>query len=268
MNQMAVPDEPMRSNRNPFRRESTAPRTRGIAAGVLSAALLVAASMGMPAHAQKAPSPMLPTLQKGAEKPDAAPADDHLGRTSPFGTVLGFINAVEREDLNRSTEYLDTQQLPKQSRKLAQELAAVLDAADLQDLSRKPEGNTEDGLEPNRVEKLAAALALDPEPSNLLFLLGDRNRLGYLAAIVDTFRDLADQHLGRLRATVTSAVKLDDLAAQAIAEKLSQATKAKVLLDRVVDPALLGGVVAQVGSLVYDGSVRSQLEDLRKQLKQ
>lgn len=93
---------------------------------------------------------MLPTLQKGAEKPDAAPADDHLGRTSPFGTVLGFINAVEREDLNRSTEYLDTQQLPKQSRKLAQELAAVLDAADLQDLSRKPEGNTEDGLEPNR----------------------------------------------------------------------------------------------------------------------
>ena len=118
------------------------------------------------------------------------------------------------------------------------------------------------------VEKLAAALALDPEPSNLLFLLGDRNRLAYLAAIVDTFRDLADQHLGRLRATVTSAVKLDDLAAQAIAEKLSQATKAKVLLDRVVDPAILGGVVAQVGSLVYDGSVRSQLEDLRKQLKQ
>jgi F-type H+-transporting ATPase subunit delta len=118
------------------------------------------------------------------------------------------------------------------------------------------------------IEKLAAALALDPEPSHLLFLLGDRNRLGYLAAIVATFRDLADQHLGRLRATVTSAVKLDDLAAQAIAEKLSQATKAKVLLDRVVDPALLGGVVAQVGSLVYDGSVRTQLEDLRKQLKQ
>jgi len=118
------------------------------------------------------------------------------------------------------------------------------------------------------VEKLAAALSLDPEPSNLLFLLGDRNRLPYLAAIVATFRGLSDQHLGRLRATVTSAVKLDDLAAQAIAEKLSSATKAKVLLDRVVDPALLGGVIAQVGSIVYDGSVRTQLEDLRKQLKQ
>jgi F-type H+-transporting ATPase subunit delta len=117
------------------------------------------------------------------------------------------------------------------------------------------------------VEKLAAAMSLDTEPASLLFLLGDRNRLSYLAAVVDTFRDLADQHLGRVRARVTSAVKLDDTAAQAIAEKLSQATKAKVLLDRDVDPAILGGVVAQVGSLVYDGSVRAQLEDLRKQLK-
>ena len=117
------------------------------------------------------------------------------------------------------------------------------------------------------VEKLAAALSLAADPRNLLFLLGDRNRLSYLSAIVTTFRDLADQHLGRLRAKVTSAVALDDGAAQAIADKLSQATKAMVLLDRAVDPAILGGVVAQVGSLVYDGSVRTQLEDLRQQLK-
>lgn len=117
------------------------------------------------------------------------------------------------------------------------------------------------------VEKLAAALSLDAAPRDLLFLLGDRNRLAYLPGIVATFRDFADEHLGRLRAKVTSAVKLDDVAAQAIADKLSQATKLKVLLDRSVDPAILGGVVAQVGSLVYDGSVRTQLEDLRQQLK-
>ena len=117
------------------------------------------------------------------------------------------------------------------------------------------------------VEKLGAALSLDAEPRDLLFLLGDRNRLSYLSAIVTTFRDFADQHLGRVRATVTSAVQLDDAAAQAIADKLAQATKAQVLLDRVIDPAILGGVVAQVGSLVYDGSVRTQLEDLRQQLK-
>ena len=61
------------------------------------------------------------------------------------------------------------------------------------------------------VEKLAAALSLAAEPRSLLFLLGDRNRLSYLPAIVTTFRDLADAHLGRLRAKVTSAVKLEDL---------------------------------------------------------
>ncbi|HEX9242061.1 MAG TPA: ATP synthase F1 subunit delta [Anaeromyxobacter sp.] len=117
------------------------------------------------------------------------------------------------------------------------------------------------------VEKLAAALSLDAQPRDLLFLLGDRQRLTYLGAIVATFRDLADQHLGRVRAKVTSAVALEDVAAQAVADKLSQATQAQVLLDRSVDPAILGGVVAQVGSLVYDGSVRTQLEDLRQQLK-
>jgi MscS family membrane protein len=123
---------------------------RRIGLAVLSAAFLVAAWPCFPAHAQKVPSPSVSPLQKGTEKATAEPMEDPLGRSTPFGTVLGFIKAVEREDLNRSTEYLDTQQLPKQARKLARELAAVLDAADLQDLSRKPEGDTEDDLPPSR----------------------------------------------------------------------------------------------------------------------
>ena len=116
--------------------------------------------------------------------------------------------------------------------------------------------------------KLSAALHLDPEPANLLYLLGDRNRLGYLGGVADVFGELSDEKLGRVRAHVTSAVPLDAASAQAIAEKLAHATKAQVILDRGVDPALLGGVVAQVGSFTYDGSVRSQLEQLRRTLKQ
>ncbi len=118
------------------------------------------------------------------------------------------------------------------------------------------------------VGQLADAVHLDADPTNLLYVLAERNRLGYLGAIVDTYRELADAHLGRVRARVTSAVPLDAAAAQAIAERLAAATRAKVILERAVDPALLGGVVAQVGSVVYDGSVRTQLEDLRKTLKQ
>jgi len=145
-------------------------------------------------------------------------------------------------------------------------LQQVIDgSSDLQDVLSNPVYSKEQRRA--IVEKLAAALSLEAAPRDLLFLLGDRNRLSYLPAIVTTFRDLADAHLGRLRAKVTSAVKLEDGQAQSIADKLSQATKMKVLLDRSVDPAILGGVVAQVGSLVYDGSVRTQLEDLRQQLK-
>ena len=118
------------------------------------------------------------------------------------------------------------------------------------------------------VGKLVAALRLEPEPAHLLYLLADRSRLGHLGAIVEQFGTLADAKLGRLRARVTSAVPLDAAAAQTIADKLAHATRAQVILDRTVDPELLGGVVAQVGSLTYDGSVRSQLEALRKALKQ
>jgi F-type H+-transporting ATPase subunit delta len=118
------------------------------------------------------------------------------------------------------------------------------------------------------VQQLAKALSLPEEPSNLLFVMGDANRLAALAQVVLAFRELADQELGRLRAKVTSAVPLDDASAAAIAEKLSASTQKKVIVERAVDPAIMGGVVAQVGSLVYDGSLRAQLEDLRLSLKQ
>ena len=117
------------------------------------------------------------------------------------------------------------------------------------------------------VTQLAKAIQLDTEPASLLQLLGERNRLSGLSAIVAAFRELGDAELGRLRATVTSAIALDDAAIAAIAEKLSLSTQKKVLVERAVDPAILGGVIAQVGSVVYDGSLRTQLEDLRATLK-
>jgi F-type H+-transporting ATPase subunit delta len=116
--------------------------------------------------------------------------------------------------------------------------------------------------------RLAQALALDREPASLLALLADRNRLAYLASVAETFGRLADEKLGRVRARVASAVPLAEAQAAALAKRLAEASKAEVIVERVVDPSLLGGVVAQVGSLVYDGSLRSQLEELRRAMKQ
>jgi F-type H+-transporting ATPase subunit delta len=120
---------------------------------------------------------------------------------------------------------------------------------------------------PEAYENIAEALELEREPANLLLLLADRNRLDRTAGVLRAFGELADAHLGRLRARLTSAVPLAPEALDALGGKLSDMTRATVILERQVEPALLGGVVAQVGSLVYDGSVRTQLEDLKRSLK-
>lgn len=117
------------------------------------------------------------------------------------------------------------------------------------------------------VTRLAQALALDPEPTNLLLLLAERNRLALLDAVAEEFGELADQKLGRVRARVVSAVPLEQAEATRLADQLAGAAKAKVIVERQVDPTILGGVVARVGSMVYDGSLRSQLEELGRALK-
>ena len=143
--------------------------------------------------------------------------------------------------------------------------AALLGSPELRDVLENPVYAKEQrqGL----VAALAESLELDPDPRNLLALLAERNRLGHLASLVDHFRDLADAHLGRIRARVTSAVPLSDEAAQSIALRLAAGARAKVLLEQDVDPELIGGVVAQVGNLVFDGSLRAQLEALRRSLE-
>jgi F-type H+-transporting ATPase subunit delta len=145
-------------------------------------------------------------------------------------------------------------------------LARSIDgSAELRDVLQNPAYTRE--VRAAVVARLAQGLALEAEPAALVNLLADRDRLPGIAGIAAAFRELADVELGRLRARVTSAVPLDDAAVHAIAERLSAATQKKVLVERAVDPAILGGVVAQVGSTVYDGSLRTQLEDLRSTLK-
>ncbi len=101
---------------------------------------------------------------------------------------------------------------------------------------------------------------------NFLMLLLDRGRIGALPGIGREFRALADAHAGRISATVRSAQPLDpgvELRLKAVLEKRTGKT---VILDKEEDPGLIGGIVTQVGDLVYDGSVRTQLANLRRQL--
>jgi F-type H+-transporting ATPase subunit delta len=108
---------------------------------------------------------------------------------------------------------------------------------------------------------------IDPTLANTLRLLVDRNRLIYLPDIARVYRDLADARAGRVRGHVTSATKLTPDALEQLRKNLQQLTQRDVILESREDPSLLGGVSAQVGSVLFDGSVRTQLEQLRRELK-
>jgi F-type H+-transporting ATPase subunit delta len=109
---------------------------------------------------------------------------------------------------------------------------------------------------------------VDPTLANTLRLLVDRNRLIYLPDIARVYRDMADARAGRVRGHVTSASKLPPETLAELSKNLQQLTQRNVDLEPRVDPSLLGGVAVQVGSVLYDGSVRTQLEQMRRTLKQ
>jgi F-type H+-transporting ATPase subunit delta len=101
---------------------------------------------------------------------------------------------------------------------------------------------------------------------NFALLLLDNDRFRIVPTMARTFGRLVDQQSGNVRAQVTSAVALDDTQKRNIKTTLDQITGKNVLLETEVDEALLGGAVTRIGSMVYDGSVRSQIERLRESI--
>lgn len=102
--------------------------------------------------------------------------------------------------------------------------------------------------------------------SNFLRVLLENNRLTDLAAINEKFESVIEERSGRIKAFVSSAHELSDGQKNELKSNLEKLTGKKVQLNFEIDPELIGGVVTRVGSTVYDGSVRTQLEHLREQL--
>ena len=118
------------------------------------------------------------------------------------------------------------------------------------------------------LNKVGDALALDPPLRNFLGLLVDRNRLDLLDEIAATYETLLDERLGIVKARVTSALELDSKQQDLVVSRLEALTGKKIRMEVLVDPSLIGGLVAQVGSTIYDGSIRQQLATFRNSLTQ
>jgi F-type H+-transporting ATPase subunit delta len=100
----------------------------------------------------------------------------------------------------------------------------------------------------------------------VLVLLANSGKLDLIPDLAAAFRERLLAHQNIVRAEVTSAAPLSAAQTDALAASLSKVTGKKVELSVSVDPELLGGVVAKIGSTVYDGSVRTQLAHMRQEL--
>ncbi|MCX4239568.1 ATP synthase F1 subunit delta [Paraliomyxa miuraensis] len=107
----------------------------------------------------------------------------------------------------------------------------------------------------------------DPILGKFLHYVLDRGRMEGVPDIARAYRRMADEAAGRVNAEITSAAPLTPDAVSKITAALERATGKKVIATTAVDPELIGGVIAKVGSTVVDGSVRSALGQLRSSLR-
>ena len=116
------------------------------------------------------------------------------------------------------------------------------------------------------VDELTGRMKPAPMVAKLLGLLAARDRLVLLPELLSAYRERLLDHLKIVRAEVTTAVKLPADRAKAVEQSLTKMTGRTVTLETHVDPSIIGGVVARIGSTVYDGSVTTQLRKMKERL--
>lgn len=118
--------------------------------------------------------------------------------------------------------------------------------------------------------KLLDGLIAKTKPSqitaNFLKVLLQNGRLGFISEINDRFTTALEERTGIISAEITSSRELQDNERAEFQKELSALTGKKVRVDFRVNKDIIGGVITRVGSTVYDGSIRTKLENLKEQL--
>ena len=108
---------------------------------------------------------------------------------------------------------------------------------------------------------------IEPQVRNLVAVLIDHRRLHFLARIVEQLEKELDARMGFADAEITSARELGDTEKSALEAQVAKTTGKKVRARYGLDPSLLGGAMVRVGSTLYDGSVRGQLERIKEAIQ-
>jgi F-type H+-transporting ATPase subunit delta len=102
---------------------------------------------------------------------------------------------------------------------------------------------------------------------SFLLLIFDKGRIGFIGSINDYYQKLADELKGVARASLVSAIDLSAETVEKIRGALSKKTSKDIILEVVQDPELIGGIITKIGDLVWDGSIKTQLINMRESLK-
>jgi F-type H+-transporting ATPase subunit delta len=116
------------------------------------------------------------------------------------------------------------------------------------------------------IEQIVARMGASRTLRNYLFVIVDQRRAGMLVEIEQAFSRLLDARQGITQAAVTSASALTDAERAELVAVLGKLTGEKVQAQFATDPALIGGAVVRIGSTIYDGSIRTQLERMRARM--
>ena len=131
-------------------------------------------------------------------------------------------------------------------------------------------------LEAGHINRRDKQIALDqvlskagflPSTKSFLSLLVDKGRMNVLLPIVGELRRMVEELEGIERVGVSVPMPMSPPQKEMLKEMLERRTGKKVVLEETVDPAVLGGLVVRVGSTVYDGSVRTQIRQIRENLQ-
>jgi F-type H+-transporting ATPase subunit delta len=116
------------------------------------------------------------------------------------------------------------------------------------------------------LEEVAKAVQLSALSVDFLSLLLERDRLAYLQSIVAYYRRLLNQTRGRVEGKVVAASALDAAALERLRETLRGISGKEVLLHEETNSELIGGLLVELEGKIYDGSVRTQLENMKERI--
>jgi F-type H+-transporting ATPase subunit delta len=117
------------------------------------------------------------------------------------------------------------------------------------------------------IEQVIARMQLSAPLARLLLMLADGERLVLIANLAPAYSAALREHRQIVQAEVTTALPMPAEQLAQFENRLAQATGRRVMMTSRVDASLIGGAVARVGSVVYDGSVAKQLEKMRERLE-